>query len=145
MTNILVSIDFHEETDKLIEEAIKYAQAFDSKVWLIHVAAPDPDFVGYEAGPQYLRDHRAEELRKEHRMVQDYANKIKDQGLEADGLLIAGATIEMILEEARQLDIDLIICGHHDRNFFYNSFIGSISSKLIKKSKTPVLVVPFEA
>ena len=33
-----------------------------SRVSVIHVAAPNPGFAGYEVGPQHVRDWRAEEL-----------------------------------------------------------------------------------
>ena len=49
----------------LIDKAIEMAKAFDSKIWLLHVAAPEPEFIGFGVGPQYIRDTRAEELRKE--------------------------------------------------------------------------------
>lgn len=74
MKNILVTIDFDVKTTLLIDNAYKLANAFGSKVWLVHIAAPDPDFVGYEIGPQYIRDNRAYELREEHRQLQNFSN-----------------------------------------------------------------------
>lgn len=143
MKNILVAIDFHDKTQILIDEAIKFAKVFNSKIWLLHVAAPDPDFVGYEVGPQYIRDYRADELKEHHKNLVSYIELIKSHGLEADGLVIQGAKIEMIMEESEKLDIDMIISGHHDRSFFYEVFRGSVSSKIVSNSKIPVLVIPF--
>lgn len=142
MKNILVSIDFDGTEFKLMEMSRKLAASFNSKIWLLHVSAPDPDFVGYDVGPQYIRDFRALELRKEHKAIQDYANALKTEGIEADGMLIKGATIEMILEEAEKLNIDMIIVGYEEHNFVYEALVGSISKKLIKKSNIPILVVP---
>ena len=51
MKNILVTIDFKRNDQLLIDKAFQLAESFDSKLWLIHIAAPDPDFVGYEVGP----------------------------------------------------------------------------------------------
>lgn len=144
MKNILVTIDFDENEKKLIDMAFKFAKSFDSKLWLIHIAAPDPDFVGYEVGPQYIRDSRATEVRKEHKLLQRYSIELKTKGVDSEGLLIQGATIEMVIEEARKLNADLIITGHQEHNFFYNAFVGSVSAKIVKKSKIPVLVVPLE-
>jgi nucleotide-binding universal stress UspA family protein len=142
MKNILVTIDFNKGDQKLIDKAIQLAKTSNSKVWLIHIAAPDPDFVGYSVGPQYIRDDRASDLRKEHKVLQEHAKVLKDKGIESEGLLVQGATIEMILEESKKLDVDLIIAGHHDHNFIYKAFVGSVSGSLIKKSKIPVLLVP---
>ncbi len=144
MKNILVTIDFNSNEQLLVDKAFQLAEQFDSKIWLIHIAAPDPDFVGYSVGPQGERDNRASELRKEHKLLQEYANALKTKGIIAEGLLVQGATIEMIMEEAKKLKVDLIIAGHHERNFLYRAFVGSVSGKIIKKSKIPVLIVPLE-
>jgi len=144
MKNILVTIDFNKNEKLLIDKAFQLAESFDSKLWLMHIAAPNPDFVGYEAGPQYIRDNRGTELRKEHKLLQKYATTLKKKGVDSEGLLIQGATIEMIIEESKKLNVDLIIAGHHEHGFFYNAFVGSVSAKIIKKSKIPVLIVPLE-
>src|SRR5680860_320168 len=144
MKNILVTIDFDKNEKLLIDKAFQLAESFNSKLWLMHIAAPDPDFAGYEVGPQYIRDNRAAELRKEHKLLQEYTNTLKKKGVDSEGLLVQGATVEMIIEESKKLNIDLIIAGHHEHGFFYNAFVGSVSAQIIKKSKIPVLIVPLE-
>lgn len=144
MKNILVSIDFDNNEKNLIEMAFRFAKPFDSKLWLIHIAQPDPEFIGYDVGPQYIRDFRASELRKEHKLLQQYSKDITERGIQAEGLLIQGATVEMVLEEAIKLKADMIVTGQHEHNFFYHAFVGSVSSEIVKKSKIPVLVVPLE-
>lgn len=144
MKNILVSIDFGNGEEKLIDMAYTMAKNFSSKIWLLHVSAPDPDFVGYDVGPQYIRDYRASELKNERKALQMMADELEQKGITADGILIQGATLEMILKEADKLEIDLIIIGYEEHNFLYEALVGSVSGKLIKKSKIPVLVVPFD-
>lgn len=144
MKNILVTLDFDTADSVLIDQAFTLAKAFKAKVWLLHIAAPDPDFVGYEVGPQYIRDGRADELRDEHRLLQSHATKLKEKNIEADGLLIQGATIDMVIAEAKKLNADIIITGHHEHGFLYKAFSGSTSAEIIKKSKIPVLIVPLD-
>jgi nucleotide-binding universal stress UspA family protein len=142
MTNDEFSDQFNIDDNKVLEKALELAKAFDSKLWLLHIAAPDPEFVGYDVGPQYIRDFRAKDLRNEHKQLQAYADNFIKQGIDAEGLLIQGMTIEMIIEESKKLNIDLIITGHHDHNFLYKAIVGSVSSAIIKQSKIPVLIVP---
>lgn len=144
MKNILVGIDFHDKTEDLIQRSVEFAKKTKAKLWLLHVASPDPDFVGFEAGPQFIRDERAEKLWDEHKKLWEYTQNIEQQGVDADGLLIQGATIETILEESVKLDIDLIIAGYHEHNFLYNAFFGNTSIQIIKESKIPVLVIPLD-
>ncbi len=144
MKNILVGIDFHEQTEELISKSVNFAKQLQAKLWLLHAAAPNPDFVGFEAGPKFIRYERADILWDEHKKKSSYTNAIKEKGVDSEGLLIQGATIETILEESIKLDIDLIIAGYHDHNFFYNAFFGNTSIQILKKSKIPVLVFPIQ-
>ena len=144
MKNILVAIDLNDNEKVLIEKAIEMAKALEAKIWLLHVAAPEPEFIGFGVGPQYIRDSRADELRKEHSLIAKYTAQIKLEHQECEGLLIDGATIEMIIEEAKKLAIDLIIIGHYEHHFMYKAFFGSVTSGVIKKANIPVLIVPLE-
>lgn len=144
MKNILATIGFYDNEDLVMDKAFEIAKAFKAKIWLLHVVAPEPEFVGFGVGPQYVRDARATELKKEHRMMNQYAEDLKLKGVQAEGLLIKGSTIEMIMKEAEKLKIDLIVTGHHDHNFVYKAFYGSVASGVINKTKIPVMLVPLE-
>jgi nucleotide-binding universal stress UspA family protein len=145
MRNFLINIDFNEEqTNFLINQTLELASREEAKIWLLHVAAPNPDFVGHEVGPQYIRDARASELRQEHRLIQQYTDQLQEKGYAADGLLIPGATVDTIVEEAEKLKIDLIIIGHHDHNLLYRAFFGSTSLQLMRKTRVPILVFPLQ-
>jgi nucleotide-binding universal stress UspA family protein len=144
MKNILVALDFKGNEQLLIDTAHDFAEAFQAKIWLVHITAPNPDYVGYEAGPQYIRDHLATELKKEHKLLETYSNKLNAKGIESEGLLVQGATIEMIIKESNKLNIDLIIIGHEEHDFIYKALFGSVSRNIIKKSKIPVLIIPIE-
>jgi len=142
MKNILVSVEFDPGAKLLLAKATEMALAFNAKVWVVHIAAPEPDYIGYAVGPQYVRDVRANELREEHRMLSDFADSLKSKNVEAEALLVQGATTDMVVEEAQKLECDMIICGHHEHNFIYKALLGSVSNSIIRNSKIPVLVVP---
>ena len=144
MKNILLAIDLNGSEKLLLERAYEWAKAFEANIWMLHVVAPEPEFVGFGVGPQYIRDTRAEELRKEHRMLDEYAKVFSEKGIEAEGLLIRGATTEMIIKEAKKLNIDLIITGHHDHGIFYKMFFGSVATSLVRKAKVPLLLIPLD-
>ena len=144
MKSILVTIDFNGKERTVLEKAYQLAAAFNCKLWIMHIAAPDPDFVGYSAGPEEVRDDRAEDLREEHRLLQNYSKEMNERGVDADGLLVEGATIETILKQADKFQSDIIISGHETHGFFYRAIIGSTAEQLIEKSKIPVLIVPLK-
>lgn len=144
MKNILVSMDFDGKEEKLIAKAIEMARAFHAKVWLIHVAAPDPDFVGNDVGPQSVRDALADELWNQHKLMDEYTSALKKKDIVAEGLLIQGKTIDTLMEKSKKLKADMIIAGHEEHGFFYKAILGSVSREIIKKSKIPVLIVPLD-
>lgn len=144
INNILVAVDLDERTYKLVDYAAALASKFDAKVWIVHIAAPEPDFVGYDVGPQYIRDTRAETLKEEHKDLKKLTEKLHQQAIEADALLIAGPTVQMILDEAKKLKADLIISGSHDHSFLYKAFVGSIAEGIFRKAKIPLLTIPLD-
>jgi len=142
--NILVAIDFNDSIGELISYAEGIALKFESKIWVLHVAAPNPDFVGYEPGPQYIRDFRAEELRDEHRKLQNICDAFIAPEIECEALLIQGSTVESVIEEAEKLQCDLLIVGTHKHSFFYNLLSENVSLELLKKTDIPLLAIPIE-
>lgn len=142
--NILVAIDFNDTVGDLLGYAEAIACKFDAKVWVVHVAAPNPDFAGYEPGPQYIRDFRADELREEHRTLQNICKTFLDEKLDCEALLIQGSTVETVVEEAKKLKCDLLIVGTHKRSFFHELFNENISLELLKKAEIPLLAIPID-
>ena len=144
MKNILVAIDIGDHEEVLIEKAIELAEKFNSKIWIIHASAPDPDFVSFEAGPQSVRDERAKSLHKENRIIGALSDKVKSKGLESAGLLIRGVTVDVILEESEKLKAELLIIGHKKHGFIEKLIRGSVSGGVLQNSKIPVMTVPLD-
>jgi len=142
MKTILIAVDFSSETDRIIEQGAKLARKDGAKLWLIHVAAPDPVFVGYSVGPDYVIEDRADKLRLEHRKLQTYSAKLKDKGIDADSLLIQGNAVELILEKADELKADMLVIGSHGHGMLYDALIGSVCTGVLRKCKIPMLIVP---
>ena len=145
MKNILLPVDFANTGDRVLEVTLELARAMNAKIWFLHVAAPDPDFVGFGTGPQYIRDHRADMLRQEHVDLQRMAEDARKAGAEADALLIQGPTTQSIIEQAERVAADVIVMGSHGRSALYKAFVGSISEQVLDQSSIPVLIVPVKA
>lgn len=140
--DILVSVDLSDSTAEVVEKAEDIAKALAAKVWLLHVGDPDPDFVGYDAGPQSVRDAVAQKYHEEHRQIQAIAERFRQMGLEATALLVQGATAETILKEAANLKVGMVVMGSHGRGMMRHLLVGSVSEDVIRRSLVPVLVVP---
>ena len=142
MKNILVAVDMTEGDEIILGHAATLASKFGSKLWIVHVAAPDPDFVGFDAGPIYIRKELADDLRQEHKTLQKYAHDLEAQNIEAQSLLVQGPTVETIFDEATKLDTDMLVLGAHRHNFLKRVFGQDIIRQVSDKTKIPMLIIP---
>jgi nucleotide-binding universal stress UspA family protein len=69
-------------------------------------------------------------------------SELKNNDIDAEALLIQDPTVEMLKEESRKLNIDLLIMGSHRHSWLYEKFIGHSANKLIGHLNIPLLIVP---
>jgi nucleotide-binding universal stress UspA family protein len=139
---ILAGIDFTPVSDVVVEKAADYALLMNAKLWLVHVAAPNPDFVGFDVGPKVIRNHRAQELREEHRKLQAYADACEKKGVNCIPLLVQGSTIETLIDVLNKLNVDLLVIGSHKHSSLYDFVVGSVRNELFHTAEIPILMVP---
>jgi nucleotide-binding universal stress UspA family protein len=139
--SLLVALDFSSVAEDQLEIVQRLA-APNREIYLLHVAEPDPDFVGFEAGPEEVRDQVAKEFHQEHEQIQSLAGRLRDRGHQVTALLVQGPTIETILNEAEKVGAEVIVVGSHGRGKLFDLVVGSVSAGVIRKSPVPVLVVP---
>lgn len=139
---LLVPLDLSSATERTLATAIKLARQMSAEVWLLHVAAPEPDFVGYEAGSASVRSQVAHEHRDEQRTLQAHAQALRDLGVDCTALLVQGATAAVILQEAERLGADLILMATHGHGAVFDLLVGSVSHAVLREARVPVVMVP---
>jgi nucleotide-binding universal stress UspA family protein len=139
---LLVCVDLSEATEIIVKKIEEITKALPTKVWLLHNAVPEPDFVEFKVDPQAARESLAKKFHVEHRQIQELANRMRKAGVDTTALLVHGATVETILEEASDLEVDMIVVGTHGRGAMYQLLMGSVSEAVLHKSRFPVLLVP---
>ena len=139
--SLLVAVDFSSVSDDQLEIVGRLASPH-REIYLLHVAEPDPSFIGYEAGPDEVRHDVAVEFKQEHEQLHALADRLREQGHEATALLVQGPTVQTILKQAEKLEAEVIVVGSHGRGKLFDLVVGSVSAGVIRKSKVPVLVVP---
>lgn len=139
---LLIALDLSEATAKILDAVRNMPAGAAPQARVLHVAEPNPDFIGYEAGPEVVREQVAEEFRRQHSAVQQAASELRAAGVEASALLIQGVTVDAIVEQAKEFQADLIVMGTHGRSALFDVFVGSVSQGVIRKSDVPVLLVP---
>lgn len=142
MKAIVCAVDFSDEGKGVVATATREARLRSAKLWLVHVAAPDPDFVGYDAGPDNEREFRAKTLRQEHEQLHARAEALTAEGIDTAAILVQGSTGETLAKEAADLKADLLVIGSHRHGLWHRALWGSTEDSVIEHAPCPVLVVP---
>lgn len=140
--NILVGIDFADSSHLITQAAALLARGLGGRIWLVHVAEPDPEFIGYEADSTAMRDVVAKRYHAEHQQLQGIAQDLRDDGLDCVALLVQGATASTLLAESDKLAADILVVGSHGKGAFKRLLIGSTSEAVLHHANVPVYVVP---
>ena len=146
---ILCPIDFSDLSRHAFDRALAIARSHDASVTALHVvpialATPmlpyiDPASLGpFEMSPGE-RTHVLENLR--------HFLELDDSAGSMFTLETTGAydVPREILEQANRLGADLIVMGTHGRSGVERLMLGSVTEKILRKAKPPVLTVPAAA
>jgi len=141
--NVLAAIDFSGFTEPILSVLDRITVAApESRIWLLHVAEPDPSFVGYQAGPDAVRHQVAAEYRRERQQLQACAERLRAGGRDVSTLVVQGAIAETILSEAARLEAGLIVMGSHGYGTIAELIVGGVSKVVLRKAGCPVLIIP---
>lgn len=140
MKTILVPIDFSDATDCVVDTAAAVAAAFGSRVILVHVAEPEPQFVGYDPGPMSVRVSVARDIHADQQRLE--AVKKKFGAADVLALQVQGSTPEEVLRIAKEQGASLIVIGSHGHGALYHLLVGSVTTGILKGAPCPVLIVP---
>ncbi len=73
--------------------------------------------------------------------VKILVEKVKNEGLKVESLVVKGEPFEKILEVAKEKNVGLIVMGCYGRTGIEKFFMGSVTERVIENSHFPVLVV----
>ena len=145
MKNLLVAVDACEAaniTSPIMEKTIELARVFASKVWIIHIVPDTRRPAPFNVDSNVMRREVADELCKEHEVLQYLAQCLRNRDIDSKALLIEGATIKTILKESDRLDIDLILLGCHRHGLVYGVLTEFTEEALLSKCPCPIMFVP---
>lgn len=140
MKTILVPVDFSDVTETVLSTARRFAEAFESRIVLLHVTEPEPEFVGFEPGPVSVRVAVAHDFRHEHQRLEELKKSLS--GRDVLALQMQGPAAEKIVQESKAQGADLIIMGSHGHGALYHLLAGSVTTGVLKSAVCPVLIVP---
>lgn len=140
---VLVGVNLDPPVDEVLRESVELAIALGANLHIVHVASPEPDFVGYDVGPESVRKAVADSLRDEHRALKVAKEYAEAKGLYCTSRTLQGPTAEKLLLEASKVGAHYLVVGtSKSRTVTGRALMGSTSKLVVRSSKIPVVVVP---
>jgi nucleotide-binding universal stress UspA family protein len=138
-SRILIATDGSKAAKNAVDYGIKFALKYDAKVYAVYVI----NITAYEKVCQGdLSSEVCQTFDKvAQRETSSVVEKAKFSGLDAEPIILKGSAAEKILDFANKHDIDMIVVGSLEKSGIEHFTLGSVSEKIVRYAKVPVLVV----
>lgn len=138
--NILVAVDLSESSNLLIRKAISIASISHAKISFVYVDLSQPlnnTAISFDEYQFATLEPDLSLANKHRQQLQDLADSA-DYHIE-NCFYLTGDIPQKLQEEVKELDADLLVCGHHHHNF-WTGFLSSLP-KIVNAATTDVFIV----
>jgi nucleotide-binding universal stress UspA family protein len=147
---ILFATDLSKNSAYAFFYAIHMAKRDEAKIVILHAVEPiAPMLVNFEDFKyQVAKDRWEETVIKFKERIQDVSVKadartgVSSVDLISNIVIRPGNPVEEILKVADEEDCDVIVLGSHGKGFLEQTFLGSVSSSVLLRTRKPVFVIP---
>jgi nucleotide-binding universal stress UspA family protein len=147
---ILFATDLSKNAAYAFYYAVHMAKRDGAKIVILHAVDPlPPMLISFEDFAYKVAKERWEDtVKKFKERIQDISIKvdartgISSVDLVSKILVRPGHPVEEILKVADEESCDVIVLGTHSRGFLQQTFLGSVSSSVLFRTRKPVFVVP---
>lgn len=133
--NIIVPINFSEDSDNSVEEAVFLANKFKSKIHLINII----EITDWWNNLVLSKDVKNKLIALSEEKLQNIAAKYQD--IEIETTVLFGRIHEQILSYSESVHAGLIVLCDKHRKDKENKILGSTVTHVITESKIPVITI----
>ena len=152
---ILYATDLSPNSAYAFRYAINSAIMHDAKIIILHVFesmspavhAQMEFYLTYEQRKKIFDDrvsHTFERIKK--RLSTFSERELKDYPKAEDRIesiqVCEGFPADTILEKAAKLECDAIVMGTHGKGVVANTFLGSVTKRVLRRTRKPVFIIP---
>ena len=141
MRKILVPVDFSKQSEFASKVANKIAKKSGSTIYLLHLIELPSGATDMGSGSRFSIPESMLYLRKIKLKIVKFKERLFSKNVHIEHIIKLQNPYEGILKYAEKLEVDLIIMGSKGHSNFEEILIGSNTEKVVRSSKTPVLVV----
>jgi nucleotide-binding universal stress UspA family protein len=138
---ILYPTDFSDVSKKALEYLAQLKDAGTKEIIVLHVI----DEKGIDAISRYGAGNAETIIREIEKEAMEEGKKIEKKLMQS-GLIVkirieTGVPLKEILKVEEEEKVSAIVIGSHGKTNLEEMFLGSVSEKVIRQSKKPVLVI----
>lgn len=152
---ILYATDLGLYAPYVLQHALSLARAYSAEVYVVHAVEPLGLFA--ESVLQtYLDEETLKEMRTngltnvmgsiEQRVMEGFRDELGEARQDAELIrsvrVVQGDAPMVILDEAKRLDVDIIVAGSHSHGEGLNTPLGRTAARLVQLAEVPVYLVP---
>lgn len=139
--NILLPTDFSKISLTAAEYAVELASQYKAKLHVLNVLEKTPPILAIRS-LDLSREKIIESIENDaNNQLEECIKKIKKLGdVEIVPAIRKGIDYEEIIHYSKEKKIDIIVIATHGRTGILHTLLGSVAEKVIRYSKTPVLV-----
>ena len=143
LNHILCAVDFSDFSLDALRHAVVLSRWYEAQLRLVHV---------YEAAPTvpHVKDMPADLPLSQPVDVDRLTNELREfcapvlasHGQNVEVVLKEGTPAREITREAERVPTDLLLLGTHGRSGFERLFLGSVTEKVLRSTRVPILTIP---
>ncbi|GHF52417.1 universal stress protein [Seohaeicola zhoushanensis] len=134
---VLLAYDGSLEGRLALREGARLAQVCGSRVVLVAVMEPTPEFVVGDGGSVYIPPDRTTEVQA---ILDEGLARLVRMGLVPEARLETGHPADRISHLAKEVGADLVVVGHHKQGPMARWLLGSVTATLSDKLTCSLLV-----
>jgi nucleotide-binding universal stress UspA family protein len=151
---ILYATDLSQNARHAFEYAASLANQYGAKITILHVFEELPhsaqmrvaSIIGKEKWKEMLKDNEEEALNTMRDQLEEFCNEMSNELADCpfivDKICVRqGIPVEEILDQCTEETYDMIVMGTHGHGLIGNALMGSVSRRVVRRSKIPVLVI----
>ncbi|MGD0211031.1 MAG: universal stress protein, partial [Desulfomonilia bacterium] len=139
---ILFPTDFSDVAAKALQYVKRLKEAGSREVIVLHVI--DQSNLELLSSYSTIQDFVGIEREIEKRSSEEIAlivNELKQHGFSVKERLEKGVPLRVVLKVAEEENPSVIVIGSHGKGNLEEMLLGSVSEKVVRKAKHPVLVI----
>jgi len=142
MKTILAPVDFSDSSDDVVKAAAELAEVYEGRVVLLHIVQPPVVTSDFGAGLENLQEIVVLTEKTAAKNLQRQHAKLTRKGVPVETVLVTGAPIPLILQQADLSKANFIVMGSHGHTALYDLLVGTTTHGVLKGSPCPVVVLP---